>query len=145
MKSTRTEMPKIESNITCPYKNHPRSYAKKRSPWHEWLQALKPGDSFLIKECECQNVTHIARQMQIVTVLRHGPNETARVPEGEVRVWRAPEPLPGLLPKRRPYHRKGKTTPKLTEKPKRPYHRKLVQMPGPALPTTAPSEEMSLL
>ena len=118
-------MPEIEKEIPCPFKNHPRTYIKKRSPWHDWLRGLKPGDSFVIETKECQNVAHIARQVQVLLVLRHGPDEAAKVLAGHARLWRVPEPEPGQRLRLR-----------LPPNPR----------PGPSLPTSAPpTEDMSLI
>jgi len=95
MKGIRTELPQIEKGIPCPTRQHPARYKKKASLWHNFLQNLKHGDSFIVLQREVQNLTHIARQLQVVIVVRHGPNEGLKIAEGEARVWLAAELPPG--------------------------------------------------
>jgi len=110
-------MPEVEKGIPCPFKNHPRTYIKKKSLWHDFLRELKPNESFLVFKRECQNVTHIARQVQVLLVLRHGPDEKSKVPAGQARIWRVPDAQSGqeapAAPKaKRPYHRRQPGEPK---------------------------------
>lgn len=98
MKGIRTELPTIEKGIPCPIKTHPAQYKKRASLWHDFLQSLAPGDSFLVLEREVQNLTHIARQMQIKVVVRHGPQPELHIPTDQSRVWLAPAETPDTAP-----------------------------------------------
>lgn len=90
MKATRTEMPKVEKGIPCPFGPFKRP---KRSRWFDFLKALQPGESFLLTESELINVTHIARQLQVPHRVKHGPHDSLQVPEGQARMWRMPDDM----------------------------------------------------
>jgi len=72
--------------------------------WHDFLQSLVPGDSFLVLDREIQNLTHIARQVQVMLVVRHGPVPELQIPDAQARVWLAPEPStpPTIVAKKKP-------------------------------------------
>lgn len=72
-----------------PIKYHPGSYPNaKHSPWFAYLQALEPGDSFVVTKSETQSIMLSARKA--------GVKITWSVQQDQqVRVWRVrPEDMP---------------------------------------------------
>lgn len=83
MKTQRKELPPVDKGVPLPLiKYHPKTRAS-RSRWADYLQALTPGDSFVIQPGESQTVMIQAKRLGLFV--------TWRVIEGGMRVWLVPE------------------------------------------------------
>jgi len=93
VKSHRKELPPVEKGIPLPLiKYHPNTRAS-RSRWVDYLEALEPGDSFVIQKGETQTVMIQAKRLGLFI--------TWRVVESGVRVWLVPEDKIPAKPKRK--------------------------------------------
>lgn len=83
MKTQRKELPPVDKGVTLPLiKYHPKTRAS-RSRWADYLEALAPGDSFVIQKGETQTVMIQAKRLGLFI--------TWRVVEQGMRVWLVPD------------------------------------------------------